>query len=147
MKHEAKTDEQIATDSLMEAGIYDFEVAGAEEKVSAKGNEMLELKVNVYETDGTIRPMRDWILPQMAKKFKHFHDATDMMDKYKTGSLVAADVIGKTGKCMIVVSTYKNKDGLDITNNKIDDYVKRGSTQTYKEAALPKDVADDEIPF
>jgi hypothetical protein len=142
MKHTPLSDDEIAKSGLMQAGIYDFEVADAEEKTSAKGNDMLEIKLNVYEHDGSIRPMRDWILPQMAKKFKHFHNATGMMDKYESGNLSPSDVIGKKGKLMIKTEPYINKDGIKVESNKIEDYVKRENMAGQQAVDL-----SDEIPF
>jgi hypothetical protein len=148
MKHTPLSDEEIAKDGLLEPGIYDFEVANAEDKVSSKGNDMIEVKLNVFEADGSVRSMRDWIMPQMKKKFKHFHNACGMMDKYESGSLVASDVIGKAGKCMVVLDEYTNKDGLKIPTNKVDDYVKRDNLETYAKASTKAAAAlDDEIPF
>lgn len=144
MKHTPQTDEQIAASGLLEAGTYDFEVRTAEDKTSSKGNEMIEVKLNVFDTDGSVKQITDWIMPQMAKKFKHFHNATDMMAKYESGSLVADDVIGKTGKCMIKQEPYTNKDGLKVMSNKVDDYVKRENLGT---EPMNKDVAEDSIPF
>jgi len=146
MKHTPLTDEEIAASGLLAPGIYDFEVASAEDKVSSKGNDMIEVKLNVYEADGTIRPIRDWIMPQMTKKFKHFHNACGMMDKYESGSLEASDVIGKSGKCMIKQEPYTNKDGLEVMSNKIDDYVKRDNLEAYNKASSKVEL-DDEIPF
>lgn len=142
MKHTPLSDEEIAKQGLLPDGCYDFEVTAAEEKVSSKGNDMLEIKLNVFDADGTPRPRTDWIMPQMAKKFKHFHNATGMMDKYESGSLLPTDVIGKTGKCMIKSEPYTNKDGLSVMSNKIDDYVKRENLIAGDKAKL-----DDEIPF
>jgi hypothetical protein len=150
MKHTPMSDEELAKQGLLEPGIYDFEVASAEDKVSSKGNDMIELKLNVYDADGSIRPIRDWIMPQMAKKFKHFHNACGMMDKYDSGSLVASDVVGKAGKCMVIQKPYTNKDGLNLVSNGIDDYVKRDNLEVYAKAST-KSVADtlegDDIPF
>jgi len=146
MKHEPMSDEELAKSGLMENGVYDFEVISAEEKTSSKGNAMMEIKLNVFEHDGTIRNVRDWIMPQMAKKFKHFHNACGMMDKYEAGNLEANDVIGKTGKCVIKSEPYTNKDGLEVFSNKVDDYVKRDNLEAYNKASSKVEL-DDEIPF
>ncbi len=143
MKHTPLSDEDIAKQGLLADGVYDFEITDAKEKISSKGNEMLEIKLNVFEHDGSSRSKMDWIMPQMAKKFKHFHNATGMMAKYESGTLEAIDVIGKKGKCMIKTEPYTNKDGLQIMSNKIDDYVKRENMV----GGIPADVDGDSIPF
>lgn len=147
MKFEPQTDEQIASSGLLPNGVYDFEIAGAKDKISSKGNEMIEVNLAVYDPDGSIRKIRDWIMPQMAKKFKHFHNATGMMAKYESGSLVASDVVGKVGKCMVITKPYTNKDGLEVFSNGIDDYVKQENLAPGEKPALPKEVDDDSIPF
>lgn len=148
MKHTPMSDEELAKQGLLEPGTYDFEVREAEDKISSKGNDMIEVRLNVYDTDGSIRPIRDWIVPQMAKKFKHFHNACGMMDKYESGTLEASDVIGKAGKCIVLQQPYTNKDGLELMSNKIDDYVKRDNLDVYNKASTKvAEVLDDEIPF
>lgn len=148
MKHKPMTDEEIAALGLMQDGIYDFEITAAENKVSSKGNDMMEIKLNVFDSDGEPRPKRDWIMPQMAKKFKHFHNACDIMDKYNAGTLEPEDVVGKTGKLMIKTEPYTNKDGLQIMSNKIDDYVKRDNLEVYaKSSTKAAEDLGDEIPF
>lgn len=150
MKHKPMTDEQLAALGLMEDGIYDFEVIAAENKVSSKGNDMMEIKLNVFDSEGEPRSKRDWIMPQMAKKFKHFHNACDIMDKYNAGTLEPEDVIGKTGKLMIKTEPYTNKDGLQVMSNKIDDYVKRDNLEAYSKAsskAAGETLEGDDIPF
>ena len=150
MKHTPLTDEEIDQSGLLEAGTYDFEIANAEDKVSSKGNDMIEVNLAVYDADGGVRKIRDWIMPQMAKKFKHFHNACGMMDKYDSGSLVSADVIGKVGKCLIKLDKYTNKDGLEVSTNKIDDYVKRENLEVYNKASTKTTddtLEGDNIPF
>ncbi len=150
MKHTPMSDEEIASLGLMEDGIYDFEVTAAENKVSSKGNDMMEIKLNVFDNEGKARPKRDWIMPQMAKKFKHFHNACGIMDKYEAGTLEPEDVIGKTGKCMIKTEPYTNKDGLEVMSNKIDDYVKRDNLEVYAKAStksVSEILGEDSIPF
>ncbi len=106
---------------------------------------MLEISLNVFDEKGVPRPKKDWILPQMAKKFKHFHDACGLMDKYETGELSPDDVMGKTGQLIIKLEPYTNKDGLEIISAKIDDYVKR--VEKVKSKSKKAADLDDEIPF
>jgi hypothetical protein len=150
MKHKPKTDEEIAKEGLLPEGIYDFEVAAAEEKVSKSGNDMFQLNLHVYGPDGEARTVRDWVLPSFPKKYKHLHDALGLLDLYQTGETKEADLVGKSGKVIIVIGEpYTDKNGMEQINNSVSDYVKRddvsGAPVTKK--GLPKDVEEDEVPF
>ncbi len=70
-----------------------------------------------------------------------------MVDKYLAGTTIADDFIGKTGKVKFSKRKYINKDGLDVTGDKIEDFVKKDNLATYTAATKAADVLDDEIPF
>lgn len=140
MKFEVKTDEQIQADALLPDGTYDFEVFSAVEKTSSKGNAMIELSLHVFDEGGTIRPVRDWIMPSFAKKFKHCLSACGLLSLYEKGEVSADDLLGKKGKVKIVRKPYTNKDGLEMLSNAVDDYVRNDSK-------VADALGDDEIPF
>ncbi len=141
MKFEPKTEEEVLSVNVME-GVFDFEITAAREYVSDKGNETFEL--GVYDTEGKPVSKKDWVTPAFAKKFKHIHDACNMVEKYQSGTTVSDDFIGKTGKLKMSKRKYTNKDGIEVTGDQIEDYIKRESTDTYRKAAAE---LDDEIPF
>lgn len=144
MKHNALTEEQIAEAGLMTEGIRDFTITKATEKQSAKGNDMFELDLSVYDDEGNPRNVRDWVMPLFPKKFKHLHDALGLLDVYAKGETTSEDLEGKSGKLMLKIGEpRKDKNGLDVRYNEVADYVKR----TAGEAVMHKDVAADEIPF
>ena len=151
MKHTAMTDEQIAEAGLMPEGVRDFTIASAVEKQSAKGNDMFELQLTVYDDAGNPRPIRDWVMPSFAKKFKHLHDALGILDVYKKGETKPEDLIGKSGKVMLKIGEPRvNRDGFDVRYNEVADYVKReaGAEPAKKEKPkMDKSVEKDEIPF
>ncbi len=149
MKYEAFTEEQLEEKErealeahLLDDGIYDFEIMGTSETKSNKGNDMFVLNINVFDSAGVGRSIKAWALPQMPKQWKHLHDACGLMELYKSGETKADDLIGKTGKCMVIKDKYTNKDGLEIPTNRIDDYVKRDNLVKPVDA-----IGSDNIPF
>jgi hypothetical protein len=141
MKYESKTEEELQSVGTLE-GIFDFEITKAREYVSDKGNETFELALNVFDTDGTPRPRKDWVTPAFAKKFKHLHDACGLLEQYGAGTTTEDDLVGKTGELKMSKKKYINKDGLEVTGDQVEDYIKRASTESYKDA-----VKDDDVPF
>lgn len=147
MKFDPKTEEEVSSFGILE-GIFDFEITTAREYVSDKGNETFELGLTVYDAEGKPLSKKAWVTPAFAKTFKHLHDACGLDDKYKAGTTVADDFIGKTGKVKFIKRKYTNKDGLEVTGDAIDDYVKRDNLAAYTKAATKAaEALDDEIPF
>ena len=55
MEYTPRQDREIRDALCLQPGVYDFEVAEATEKVSKKGNDMIELKLRVFAPDGSTR--------------------------------------------------------------------------------------------
>ena len=149
MKHQALSEEEIAKSGLLPAGVYDFTIVEANEYTNDKGTEVIKLKLNVFEPDGSARVMLDWVTASYAKKFKHLHDACGLLDLYAKGDTKPEDLINKSGKLSLGVGEpYTDKNGNERINNTVVDYVKKDNLSTYtKAASMPQDVLDDEIPF
>src|ERR1700743_397792 len=98
MKFTPKTDDQIVEDSLWPEGEYDFEVAYAEDKVSKNDNEMIALKIFVYNGAAESRSVFDYFLESMAFKLRHPAYACGLGQEYEGGSLTAENFSGKSGK-------------------------------------------------
>jgi hypothetical protein len=132
-----------AVAGLLKRGIYDFEVKDAHEKESKAGNDMIEMLVRIYETSGHYRNVFDWLVDTEATAYKvrHFAAATGMLPQYEKGELRADDVIGKTGRCHVVV---KKQEGYPEKNS-ISDYLAAGPGPLIASVAAPE--MDDEIPF
>jgi len=143
MKFTPLSDEQIAEFGLIPESEVDFEILNAQEKVSSKGNDMIELNVQVFAPDGSARTIRDWIMPSFMKKFKHCLDACGLTSKYESGEIAAADFIGKTGKLKITIGA-PNDNG--VRYNQVFDYVKRAGDFKEKVKQAVSDLSD-EIPF
>lgn len=134
---------------LRKRGLYDFEVTDAKEKLSAKNNEMIELNVKLYDTEGRSFWLYDYLVSSdgMAYKVRHFAAATGLLAKYEKGELTAEDCLGKTGRCQLGVEPAKN--GYPA-KNKIADYVPKVPGAPLIASMSAKDVSkelDDEIPF
>ena len=140
MRFEPKSEAEIAQAGLWAKGTYDFEVAEANEKVSSKGNDMVELIVRVYDQEGKSRKIFDWLVSTdgAAYKIRNFAAATGMLPDYEKGELRASEMVGKTGKCELIIS--KDKSGQYPDKNAIADYVTGG-------ASVKREDLEDEIPF
>lgn len=146
MKFTPKTEKEVTEDGLLPAGIYDFECADANDKTSKAGNEMIELKLHVFDANGNPRIIFDYLLESIAYKFRHAADGCQLIDKYESGELAAIDFVGKTGKLKLGIR--KSKDAAYPDKNAVQDYIKR--EQLANAELPPKKVAadlDDEIPF
>lgn len=149
MSYTPKSDEEFAEESLMADGEYDFEVLDTSDKQSKKGNDMVTLKLNVFESDGSGNHIYDYMTMGNhfgERKFRHAADACGLIDIYESGKLTAADFQGKCGKVII-----KKQDGTPdypLPKNVVSDYVKRkpGDVVATK-PVMPKEVESDEIPF
>lgn len=145
MRFQPKTENEVAGAGLFPKGTYDFEVAEAADKVSSKGNDMTELVVRVFDKDGKNKKVFDWLVDTEggAYKIRHFAEASGMLAEYEKGELMAEDMIGKTGRCEIIIQ--KDKTGAYPDKNAITDYLK-GEPGAAPVSFDRKDL-DDEIPF
>jgi hypothetical protein len=148
MRFSPKTKEELATMNLIQPGVYDFEIIEAIDKTSQSGNEMIALKLKVWDHQGHERIVFDYLLESMHFKFFHFAEFTGLMDKYNAGCLMAEHCLGKTGKVDIIIQP--DKKGLYPDRNSVKDYIDPSHVAERKMSELPKakeEVFDDEIPF
>lgn len=138
------TDEQIALSNCMPVGTYDFEVVGAEDKPSKKGNPMTVVVLKVFVGDKQ-RTIKDYLLEVFPKKLKHFAYGIGMSAAYDSGYLEPTELIGKCGKVVIGI---EDQPGYG-PKNVVEDYVVAG-----KEPPKPKSKpavlttsGNDEPPF
>jgi len=137
-------------------GVYDAEIVSAEEKISSKGNDMIEMTLNVYHED-TQRQMKDWLVEAMAFKLRHCCDAAGLSDAYEAGTLDAWQLESKSVKVKLTTESYIGSDGVSRKRNKIADYVApevataraptRASAPANRPASKPADPFGDDIPF
>ena len=152
MRFSPKTENEIASENLLAPGVYDFEIKEAVEGVSkSSGNDMITMKVQVFDTDGSYRIVFDYLLESVAYKLRHCAEACGLLGHYERGELVADDFVGKAGRCKIAIQ--KDRAGMYADKNGISDYVvgerRAASASPARQPAMAggRGELDDEIPF
>jgi hypothetical protein len=153
-----KTEAQIKSEegarNLWPRGVYDFEVMDASDEVSSKGNEMIKLRLKVYDQAGNTQTVWDYLLEQIMGKFAHACEAMGLTTQFDSGNVEAADFEGKSGQ--VVLYVQKGQNGYPDKNS-VADYVRPQETNHVVKASAPpkgKPVhagagsdLEDEIPF
>src|SRR5437016_4593213 len=96
------------------SGIYDFEVAEAEDQTSRAGNEMIVLTLHVFNREGVRRTVYDYLIESIGYKLRHAAYACGLGKNYDTGDLQAMDFCGKAGKLKLGIEPAK--DGYPAKN-------------------------------
>ncbi len=140
MKFTPKTNEELSSIGLIKDGVYNFDVLEASDETSKSGNDMIKIKLGLWDERGVMRVIYDYLLEAMPHKLIHFCESTVGIDKYKSGELTAEDCVNKSGKVHITIEKGKEKPegGLYPDRNSVKDYVKEDKTN---------DHLNDEIPF
>jgi hypothetical protein len=140
MKFEPKTAKEIDELGLLPVGEYDFLVHEAEDTQSKKGNDMAVVKLLIDGPSGEIKIV-DYLvaIDSMAYKIRHFAESVGLLAEYEKGEMPAEIMVGKTGKCKLVVAPAK--DGYRAKNT-VSDYLSASNP-----GAPKAEVIDDEIPF
>jgi hypothetical protein len=142
------SEKQIAEMNLWPKGEYPFSIVAAEQKTSKKGNEMIVLSVQIFNAEGRVRTLNDYLLdmPEMAHKLRHAAVVCGLEDKYNAGTLEPFDFVDKTG--VAKVGIQKSKDEQYADKNVINDYL---AADASKPVPVPQQSAaaelNDEIPF
>lgn len=162
MKFQPKSADEIVMDSLLNPGIYPFEVMSAEDQFSKSGNEMIKLKLAVFGPDNQQAHVYDYLLEKLAHKLRHFAEAVGLLAKYESGELSAFDCREKTGYVKLIVD---DKDPAYPPKNTVKDYVPepkekpavqesipmapkhQAAMAAQAPAPAPKAAFDDDIPF
>ena len=147
MKFQPKTDKEIAEMNLWPEAQYSFEVLEAVDKASKAGNDMIELKLKVYNDDGGFIFVKDYLLESLAYKLKHAATVCGLSDQYAAGTLAGGDFVGKAGT--IKLKIQKSKDAAYADKNVVGDYVVKKDGETSPPVGHPAGDAlpDDSIPF
>lgn len=139
MKVTTRTEKEIEEMNLWPAGEYGFEIFEAKDTISkvkpdgTGGNEMIELKLKVFNNEGGYKILSDYLLDidSMAFKIRHACDACGLIDRYEAGQITANDFIGKTGYLK-----------LRVQKDKAEKYPDKNTVQDY----IVSDTASHEIP-
>lgn len=148
MKFTPKTAEQIEKEQTSFApfpnGEYDFEFEDATDEVSqSSGNDMIKLKVNIYNAEGSRRVVFDYLTTGKAEyKLRHCAEACGLLADYENGSIEAEQFIGHSGKCK--VRAVPAKDGYPAKNDIQDYIVKPNAVKVVLKQTEPE---SDIIPF
>jgi hypothetical protein len=123
MRITPKSEEEIANSLLLPEAVYDFEVQSAIEKPSKNGNDMIEVKLNIYSEGERVAVITDYLLEAMAFKLRHFCDTTGTLADYNDGNLQADKMVGLSGKVLITIK--KDSAGKYPDKNNVKDYIKK----------------------
>jgi hypothetical protein len=146
MKVQPKTEKQIAEESLMKEGVYSFEIMDALDKKSKAGNEMIELKVRLFDEDGNSRGfITDYLTESVAYKLRHAAVACGLEDAYNNGELIAVDFINKMGDAKVRIR--KDKNGTYPDQNVIADYIVKKDADHSDGPPPGHPAADPDVPF
>lgn len=127
--------------SLLEPGIYPFQVSSATNETSKSGNEMIKLVLNIWDKDGHLHLIFDYLLEAMGYKLRHFCETTGLIDKYEHGEINVDDCMNKQGYVELCIQegSIKDNGARYPSRNSVKDYAKKSESK--------KDDLDDDIPF
>lgn len=126
MRFTPKSEAELSTPTGFEpfpAGEYPFEVLEATEEISkSSGNPMVKLNIAIFNDEGRKRFVYDYLVGSERALFKvrGFAEAAGMLDSYERGEMMPEDMVGRTGKCRVVVDNNPEFGA----KNKIAAYVK-----------------------
>ncbi len=155
MQFEPKTREQAEKESqfpVWEDGIYSFEVGKAENATSKKGNPMIKLALNVYNDDGHVQVIFDYIMGNMPLKLLDACEAMGLLDEYESGTLEPYQLEGKVGEVRLIKrleTTDKESGKVYAPKNEVKTYILNSHKKTQAQVKSRDFVPDlnDEIPF
>jgi hypothetical protein len=164
MKFKPKSEREVSSAGLFPPGEYDFEIVEATEDTSKSGNDMIVMKVSIFNQEGQRRFVFDYLVDTDggAYKIRHCAESVGLLASYERGELEADDLVGKAGTCKVGIQ--KDKTGNYPDKNVINDYFKpkgaassaTGAPTSRREMAsaggpswsAPKATdLDDDIPF
>lgn len=136
--------------NLLPPGTYDYEIRDASEETSAAGNEMIRVEVFIFSQDGSRRLVWDYLVgsEKAAWKVRRFASSCGLLEQYEKGMLIAPEIVGRTGKCVVAIRPARDQYP---PQNTIRDYVKAAGAPSPAprkpvHAGAGSDL-DDEIPF
>jgi hypothetical protein len=156
MKFTPLSDEEAAAQSgdLWPPGTYDYEIREATEETSKAGNDMFKLEIWIFSKDGERKLLWDYLVASEKATWKihQFAASCGLTEQYKTGALMVAEIVGRTGMCDVV--TQKATDDFPA-KNVIKGYVKAKDAPASSRPAQRQPVhaggggddLNDDIPF
>jgi hypothetical protein len=150
MRFTPKNEEELAIEGLLPEGVYDFEVLEATDRVSKKGNEMIEVRLKVYDLNGGFRFITDYLLEAYLPKLYSFAKATGTLKAYDAGEFTAYDCQGRSGKVQVKVvpaGEFPAKNEVKTYGEPKSKALPSPAPATFKPSAPVQDMAEDDIPF
>ncbi len=155
MKFTAFTEDQIRSMSgVLNPGIYDFEVANAEDTVSKNGNEMIKLTLRVFDEHGKQYTVYDYLIGNNGfgiGRIKTFCETVGLKDSYDAGELHSMNCVGRAAKVHLIME--KSNDPQYTDRLKVKTYLDSGvpfiKTEPMKiqKNNIQESIVDDDIPF
>lgn len=149
MKFEPMSEIQLKSLNLIPEGEYQFEVVDANDTISKSGNEQIKLVLKIWDNDGKVRVIYDYLVPltKMLYKVKHFCDSSGMSEKYEDGTLTSDDCIGRSGRLRLGIQV--DKAGVYPDKNNVVDYVTEDKAPSMiPPAVIAKPLEfNDDVPF
>lgn len=141
------TEQEIEAERpVLHAGVYPFEVAAVEDKISKTGNPMLVLTLKVYDSEGRIFNVLDWIVltKKMIYKLKHFAESVEKPSLYNENSrLNTEEFLNAAG----YVKTKVEKNDNGIYQARIVDYMTHDAAGKETTVKKESESFEDEIKF
>lgn len=152
MRYSPKSEQELQEQNLILKGIYQFQVIESEDTVSKAGNEMIKLRLKLWDNEGNERTVYDYLTEAMLYKLKHFCDIVGLVDKYEAGTLHADDCMYKMGRVSIDIQkgNANPNGGMYPDKNVVKDYVVAPASSVNVPLTPANKVdpeLDDEIPF
>jgi hypothetical protein len=143
---------------LLKEGEYDAVITASQDTISANsGNPMMDMTVSVYDSQGKIHDIRDFLVFTKAMMWKvvHFANSAGLLKEYEEGKLCSQKAINKCVRVKVVVEGGSNipEDKLKgkpfgskyPDKNKIEDYIKKEDQKALENSA--NTLMSDNIPF
>lgn len=110
--------------AILPAGEYDFEVTKVEKVFAQSGNKMAKVTLKIIGRDATGSVIDNMVLlKSMEWKLSSFFGSLGMKKKGEPLVMNWDAILGKTGRCKLVVEKYTKRDGSESERNGIDAYI------------------------
>ena len=144
--------------TLLEKGVYKFNIISATDTVSKNGNDMCVVEFNI---DGTNKYIKDYFVNSVEfhkKKLSKLCKSIDLEDECIKG-LDTEMLVGKSGECLLGVqeeqtdqngNTYKAKNVITKYVNESDNEFSKKNIDELKKLIIDEktpDFIDDDLPF
>jgi Protein of unknown function (DUF669) len=153
-KFTPKDEKQLAEENILPEGVYDFEVIGAEAKISKSGNPMMVVDLCIFDDNGKKRFIKDYLLESFLPKLLAFCKETGLRGAYDAGTLSPDDLEGKSGKVELKIEQqgdFPAKNVVKWYGVKAAKGAAKAKTtpapSSFKPSAPAPDLADEDLPY